>query len=230
MPRRRRRWRAAPGGQVPPELRLAYGARALTLGRAVFSLLPSPRHCESPCPACRGRVASGCLACRRWEHLLRDGDPVAYRRLITRAVCAIAADDLSAPPPPRYTPGNSGHSQARLVREMMKSIVADQSHGTKNVLCNGLHEGGQSICISDLVSSSSWSILLHRIGDLLMCYLLRCTSIFLPVKKNDYFQVSGVPLNVVLRNPIFASTVARKHQPQTTKAKCHTVSIYFQIL
>uniref|UniRef100_A0A0E0BRK3 Telomerase reverse transcriptase n=1 Tax=Oryza glumipatula TaxID=40148 RepID=A0A0E0BRK3_9ORYZ len=172
MPRRRRR-RAAPGGQVPPELRLAYGARALTLGRAVFSLLPSPRHRESPCPACRGRVASGCLACRRWEHLLRDGDPVAYRRLITRAVCAIAADDLSAPPPPRYTPGNSGHSQARLVREMMKSIVADQSHGTKNVLCNGLHEGGQSICISDLVSSSSWSILLHRIGDLLMCYLLR---------------------------------------------------------
>ncbi|XP_052138361.1 telomerase reverse transcriptase isoform X5 [Oryza glaberrima] len=223
MPRWRRR-RVAPGGQVPPELRLAYGARALTLGRAVFSLLPSPRHRESPCPACRGRVASGCLACRRWEHLLRDGDPVAYRRLITRAVCAIAADDLSAPPPPRYTPGNSGHSQARLVREMMKSIVADQSHGTKNVLCNGLHEGGQSICISDLVSSSSWSILLHRIGDLLMCYLLRCTSIFLPVKKNDYFQVSGVPLNVVLRNPIFASTVARKHQPQTTKAKCHTVA------
>ncbi|XP_052138358.1 telomerase reverse transcriptase isoform X2 [Oryza glaberrima] len=225
MPRWRRR-RVAPGGQVPPELRLAYGARALTLGRAVFSLLPSPRHRESPCPACRGRVASGCLACRRWEHLLRDGDPVAYRRLITRAVCAIAADDLSAPPPPRYTPGNSGHSQARLVREMMKSIVADQSHGTKNVLCNGLHEGGQSICISDLVSSSSWSILLHRIGDLLMCYLLRCTSIFLPVKKNDYFQVSGVPLNVVLRNPIFASTVARKHQPQTTKAKCHTCYLW----
>lgn len=73
-------------------------------------------------------------------------------------------------------------------------------------------------------------LFVFQIGDLLMCYLLRCTSIFLPVKKNDYFQVSGVPLNVVLRNPIFASTVARKHQPQTTKAKCHTVSIYFQIL
>ncbi len=29
---------------------------------------------------------------------------------------------------------------SQLVREMMKSIVADQSHGTKNVLCNGLHE------------------------------------------------------------------------------------------
>uniref|UniRef100_A0A0E0MLK1 Telomerase reverse transcriptase n=1 Tax=Oryza punctata TaxID=4537 RepID=A0A0E0MLK1_ORYPU len=172
MPRRRRR-RAASGGQVPPELRLAYGARALTLGRAVFSLLPSPRHRESPCPACRGRAASGCLACRRWEHLLRDGDPVAYRRLITRAVCAVAADDLSVPPPPRYTPGNSGHSQARLVREMMKSLVADQSRRTKNVLCHDLHEGGQTICISDLVSSSSWNILLHRIGDLVMCYLLR---------------------------------------------------------
>ncbi|KAF0889778.1 hypothetical protein E2562_031457 [Oryza meyeriana var. granulata] len=109
MPRRRRR--AASGGRVPPELRLAYGARALPLGRAVFSLLPSPRQRESPCPACRGRAASGCLVCRLWEHLLRDGDPVAYRRLVTRAVCAVAAD---APPPPRYTPGNSGHSQARV--------------------------------------------------------------------------------------------------------------------
>ncbi|XP_040385217.1 telomerase reverse transcriptase isoform X2 [Oryza brachyantha] len=114
----------------------------------------------------------------------------------------------------------------QLVREMIKLIVANQSCTSKNVLCNGLREGGQTICISDLVSSSSWNILLHRIGDLLMCYLLRHTSIFLCVKKNDYFQVSGVPLNVVMRNPIFATTVARKRQAQTTKAKCHTCYLW----
>nr|CAB3461941.1 unnamed protein product [Digitaria exilis] len=107
--RRRRRHGGSRGG-APPELRLAYGARARTLGAAVLSLLPPPLPQGAPCPACRGGAAAGCLACRRWAYLLRDGDPVAYRGLVTRAVCAVAA----APPPPRYTPGSAGHSQAKV--------------------------------------------------------------------------------------------------------------------
>uniref|UniRef100_M8BL39 Telomerase reverse transcriptase n=1 Tax=Aegilops tauschii TaxID=37682 RepID=M8BL39_AEGTA len=82
--------------------------------------------------------------------------------------------------------------------------------------------GGQA----NLVSSSSWNILLHRklvvfqIGDLLMCYILRHSAVFLPIKKSDYFQVTGVPLNIVLHKPIFASTMARKQQSRSTKVKC----------
>ncbi|TVT97093.1 hypothetical protein EJB05_57678, partial [Eragrostis curvula] len=210
-PRRRGSRRCA-----PPELRLAYGARARPLGRAVLSLLPPPLPPGEPCPACRS--SAGCLACRRWAHLLRDGDPVAYRRLVTRAVCAVTPAG-AAPPPPRYTPGNAGHSQAKLVRETIKSIMTDQSGTTNNVLCVGCRKGGQSSCVGDLVSSSSWDILLHRIGDLLMCYILRYSSIFLSVKKNDYIQVAGRPLNAVLQRPIFASATARNQQPHSKKEK-----------
>uniref|UniRef100_A0A0A8YRM2 Telomerase reverse transcriptase n=1 Tax=Arundo donax TaxID=35708 RepID=A0A0A8YRM2_ARUDO len=88
--------------------------------------------------------------------------------------------------------------------------MADRSCTTKNVLSSGCREGGQARCISELVSSSSWDILLHRIGDLLMCYILRHSSIFLPVKKSDLFQVTGPRLNVVLQKPISASSMAKK--------------------
>ncbi|XP_048541234.1 telomerase reverse transcriptase [Triticum urartu] len=213
----RRRRRRAFGGR--PEVRLAYGSRARPLGRAILALLPPPPPPGAPCPVCRG-AASGCLACRRWAHLLRDGDPVAYRRLVTRAVCAVEPAP-AAPLPPRYTPGNAGHSQGQLVRETIKWILTDRSCRTKNVLCNGIHQGGQA----NLVSSSSWNILLHRIGDLLMCYILRHSSVFLPIKKSDYFQVTGVPLNIVLHKPIFASTMARKQQSRSTKVKCPTCHV-----
>ncbi|XP_022680511.1 telomerase reverse transcriptase isoform X2 [Setaria italica] len=221
MARRRRR---ASRGSAPPELRLAYGARARTLGRAVLSLLPPPPPQGAPCPACRGGGGAGCLACRRWAHLLRDGDPVAYCGLVTRAVCAVAPAG-AAPPPPRYTPGNAGHSQAKLVRETIKSIMADRACTTKNILCSDCRGGGQTGCVSELVSSSSWDILLHRIGDLLMCYILRHSSIFLPVKKNVFFQVTGLPLNVLLQKPIFTSTMGKHQQPQSTKQRCPMFSL-----
>ncbi|CAD6211237.1 unnamed protein product [Miscanthus lutarioriparius] len=220
MTRRRRRGGAR--GRVPRELQQAYGALARTLGHAVLSLLPPPQPADTPCSAaCRGRGGAGCLACRRWGYLLRDGDPVAYRNLITRAVCAVAPAG-SAPAPPRYTPGNAGHSQAKLVREMIKSIMAGRAWTTTNVLSSGCRAGGQTTCVSELVSSSSWDILLHRIGDLLMCYILRHSSIFLPVKKNGFFQVTGLPLN---QKPMFAS-MSKNQQPQSTKGKylcylCH---------
>ncbi|WVZ96854.1 hypothetical protein U9M48_042437 [Paspalum notatum var. saurae] len=218
--RRRRRPRRGSGGtgRVPPELHRAYGTRARTLGHAVLSLLPPPPPPGTPCPVCRS--GAGCLACRRWAHLLREGDTVAYRSLVTRAVCAVAPD---APPPPRYTPGNAGHSQSMLVREIIKSIMMeDRACTTKNVLCSGSREGGQPRCLStrDLVSSSSWDILLHRIGDLLMCYILRHSSIFLPVKKNIFFQVTGLALNVVLQKTISMSTKAKYRQPQSMIEKC----------
>ncbi|CAL5093865.1 unnamed protein product [Urochloa decumbens] len=219
----RRRRRRGSRGSGPPELRLAYGARARTLGRAVLSLLPPPPLPGAPCPACRGggsgSGSAGCLACCRWAHLLREGDPVAYRGLVTRAVCALAPTG-AAPPPPRYTPGNAGHSQAKLVRETVKSIMADRACTTKNVLCSSAREGGQTGCVSELLSSSSWDILLHRIGDLLMCYILRHSSIFLPVKKNVFFQVTGLPLNVLLQKPISASTMGKNRQPQFSKQRC----------
>nr|TKW28415.1 hypothetical protein SEVIR_3G315403v2 [Setaria viridis]TKW28416.1 hypothetical protein SEVIR_3G315403v2 [Setaria viridis] len=98
--------------------------------------------------------------------------------------------------------------------------MADRACTTKNILCSDCRGGGQTGCVSELVSSSSWDILLHRIGDLLMCYILRHSSIFLPVKKNVFFQVTGLPLNVLLQKPIFTSTMGKHQQPQSTKQRC----------
>ncbi|CAM0871602.1 unnamed protein product [Alopecurus aequalis] len=212
----RRRRRRAFGRR--PELRLAYGSGTRPLGAAILALLPPPTPGAAPCPACRG-AAAGCLACRRWAHLLRAGDPVAYRRLVTRAVCAVQRTP-APPPPPRYTPGNGGHSQAQLVREATKGIWTDSFGKATNVLCNGLRRGGLA---GNLVSSPSWDILLQRIGDLLMCYILMHSSIFLPFRKSDYLQVTGVPLNIVLQKHIASSmTMLRKQKPRSVKAKCHT--------
>lgn len=98
--------------------------------------------------------------------------------------------------------------------------MAERNCTTKNVLCSGLRGGGQGRCVNELISSSSWDILLHRIGDLLMCYILRHSSIFLSVKKNVFFQVTGLALNVVLQKTVSMSTMAKKRQPQSTIEKC----------
>jgi telomerase reverse transcriptase len=60
-----------------------------------------------------------------------------------------------------------------------------------------------------------------------MCYILRHSSIFLPVKKNVFFQVTGLPLNDFLQKPMFASA-AKNQQPQSTKGK-YLVRNYVQL-
>ncbi|GJM87552.1 hypothetical protein PR202_ga03519 [Eleusine coracana subsp. coracana] len=118
---------------APPELRLAYGPRARPLGRAILSLLPPPPPPGAPCPTCHSSV--GCLACRRWAHLLRESDPVAYRRLVTRAVCAVAPAG-AAPLPPRYTPGNAGHSQAKVSSSSLCLCIPSMFRALGSRFCN----------------------------------------------------------------------------------------------
>ncbi|OQU92566.1 hypothetical protein SORBI_3001G366300 [Sorghum bicolor] len=101
---------------------------------------------------------------------------------------------------------------------MIKLMMADRTWRTTNVLSSGFHAGAQTTCASELVSSLSWEILLQRIGDLLMCYILRHSSIFVPVKKDGFFQVTGLPLNVFLQKPMFAD-MTKNQQPQSTKGK-----------
>ncbi|KAG2584819.1 hypothetical protein PVAP13_6KG343900 [Panicum virgatum] len=52
----------------------------------------------------RWNVAGGCLACRRWTHLLRADDTVAYCGLVTCAACTVAPAGVVSSPP-RYKPG-----------------------------------------------------------------------------------------------------------------------------
>ena len=66
-----------------------------------------------------------------------------------------------------------------------------------------------------------------QIGDLLMCYILRHSSIFLPVKKSTFFQVTGLPLNVLLQKPISTSTMGKNQRPQSTEQRCPMVRNYW---
>ncbi|XP_070031847.1 telomerase reverse transcriptase isoform X2 [Nicotiana tomentosiformis] len=48
--------------------------------------------------------------------------------------------------------------------------------------------------IVELLTSPAWSLLLKRIGDVLMVYLLKNTSIFFRLPRNKHRQVAGVPI------------------------------------
>ncbi|CAI8600655.1 unnamed protein product [Vicia faba] len=56
----------------------------------------------------------------------------------------------------------------------------------------------QSTCSSpnvNLLSCASWCLLLSRVGDDFMVYLLKNTSIFLPASHGKHYQVGGPPIS-----------------------------------
>jgi len=54
---------------------------------------------------------------------------------------------------------------------------------------------------TELLKGEAWQLLLSRIGDILMLYLLMHTSLFLPLPNGCFLQVTGVPIAEVL-NPL----------------------------
>ncbi|XP_078182261.1 telomerase reverse transcriptase-like [Carex rostrata] len=180
MARRKR----AKKGSVHPILRSAYGNRARNLKDTILSLLPpSPQscHCDS----------TGCLRCRGADHLLCQGDSTTYRHLISYAQCALSSD-APAPPAVYSVPQRS---QRQIVRNTMELMKRNRSSNS-NLLCKSYDmDTGTSLSV-ELLSSSDWSLLLDRIGDLLMEYLLRHCSIFVPNGRsiNGFIQVTGTPL------------------------------------
>ncbi len=47
---------------------------------------------------------------------------------------------------------------------------------------------------TDLLKGEPWQLLLSRIGDTLMLYLLMHTSLFLPLPNGCFLQVTGPPI------------------------------------
>ncbi|RVX02947.1 Telomerase reverse transcriptase [Vitis vinifera] len=56
-------------------------------------------------------------------------------------------------------------------------------------ICNNLSS------IVELLTSSAWGLLLERVGDDIMVYLLKHTSIFLPLPHKMHCQVAGPPIS-----------------------------------
>ncbi|GMQ09701.1 hypothetical protein CsSME_00052977 [Camellia sinensis var. sinensis] len=47
----------------------------------------------------------------------------------------------------------------------------------------------------ELLTCLAWALLLRRVGDGIMVYLLKYTSIFLPLPRKQHYQVAGFPIS-----------------------------------
>ncbi|GAV67018.1 RVT_1 domain-containing protein/Telomerase_RBD domain-containing protein [Cephalotus follicularis] len=177
MPKQRR---------VPEVLWRLFRDKAQTLAHAIISLIPqqSAENCR-----CKGRRCLQCDGPDALSFLLRPDDPSGYRNLLNRCFVVVDPNALCVP---EFTPG-SRWSQHQIVERTIEMILCEQSK-TSNVLCNGFDRCNHSSPIVELLTSSAWDILLKRVGDNIMVYLLRCTSIFLPLPHKKHHQVAGPPI------------------------------------
>ncbi|KAL3721420.1 hypothetical protein ACJRO7_033851 [Eucalyptus globulus] len=187
MPRKRR---------VPHVLWRLFRDRARPLVDAIVELLPPPPpppEAEEHCRWCGGRRCLGC-ACGGGgaavaSFLLRADDPAEYRRLLTRCFVVVGGD---APPLSDLSP-LARWSQRQIVLRTIEVVFSENS-ASGNVISNGFSKDDHSSVVVELLTSSAWCLLLERVGDSVMMYLLKCASIFLPYPCKKHFQVAGLPI------------------------------------
>ncbi|WVY99367.1 hypothetical protein V8G54_025437 [Vigna mungo] len=167
---------------VPGVLWRMFRHRARTLSDTVTSLLPPPpKLCR-----CDGRCCLGCTLDAK-SFLLRPDDPSDYHKLLTQCYVVVSEN---APSLPFFAP-LSGLSQDQVVKRTIEQMLHRREPAVSNVLCSGYDRIKCSSRTVELLSSASWSLLLSRVGDDFMIYLLRNTSIFLPAPLGNHHQVGG---------------------------------------
>ncbi|CAA7389366.1 unnamed protein product [Spirodela intermedia] len=119
---------------------------------------------------CRGR---GCVRCGGSSFLLRQEDGPDYRQLLNRCFCVVS------PGAPELTDlcYRGEWTQRLIVRYTVESLIG-RSHSYDNVLREGYDE----------------------IGESAMTFLLKYSSIFIPLPTNNHHQVTGPLLNKVLQS------------------------------
>ncbi|XP_028755559.1 telomerase reverse transcriptase [Neltuma alba] len=173
--------------RVPELLWRLFRDRARPMAETIVALLPPPPPSPEDC-LCKGVHCLGCSA-DPMLFLLRPDDSSDYRKLLCR--CFVVVSD-NAPSFSLFIP-QSRWSQREIVRRTIEMMGCGKEpfSAVGNVLGSGYV---QSRCFSptlELLSCSPWDVLLSRVGDDLMIYLLRNTSIFLPVSHMKYHQVAG---------------------------------------
>ncbi|XP_068499020.1 telomerase reverse transcriptase isoform X5 [Phaseolus vulgaris] len=163
---------------VPGVLWRMFRHRARTLSDTVTSLLPPPPQlCR-----CNGRRCLGCTLDAK-SFLLRPDDPSDYRKLLSQCYVVVSEN---APSLPVFVP-LSGLSQNQVVKRTIEQMLHQRVPADSNSKCSSL--------TVELLSSASWCLLLSRVGDDFMIYLLRNTSIFLATPLGKHHQVGGPPIS-----------------------------------
>ncbi|CAN0862426.1 Telomerase reverse transcriptase, partial [Linum grandiflorum] len=182
--------------RIPQVLWKLFEKRVRNLANTLVSLIPHPSSLSPPsCSCISSPPPSGCLRCTTGERaklfLLRPDDPPDYRKLLT--LCYVVVD-VNAPPLRNFCTDNRW-PQIEIVRRAIETVRYQQNRAAGNVMFIGYDQRNRSSPITELLDANVWRLLLKRVGDELMLYLLKHASIFLPLPCMTYQQVAGLPIS-----------------------------------
>ncbi|CAM6098970.1 unnamed protein product [Calypogeia fissa] len=150
------------------------------------------------------RIGAAELRTRAEERLIGDGDPPEYRTLLKKSYAVMAETVPSL--------GRVSFEQRWTQEQIVDRVIVlqfQQEDKPSHVLCAGYRKlrpsgvdssqrrsppGLECVCENssvDIVNSPSWKILLSRVGDLIMLYVLTHAAVFSPLPNNCFLQVSG---------------------------------------
>ncbi|KAL3653267.1 hypothetical protein CASFOL_002948 [Castilleja foliolosa] len=178
--------------RVPEVLWRLFRSRARTLADTILALIPPPPPLEMGAQCrCRGRRCLSCCEGDAMSFLLRPGDPADYRKLLTGCFVVVSEN---APLPPSVFDPHCRWSQREIVRRSIELIMQEQP-SSSNLICCSYDEDNRSSDAVETLTSSKWTVLLKRVGDAMMMYLLKHTSLFLPLPRKKFHQISGFPIS-----------------------------------
>ncbi|XP_073027919.1 telomerase reverse transcriptase isoform X3 [Primulina eburnea] len=172
--------------RVPEVLWRLFHNSARTLAETILALVPPP---PAEC-RCRGRRCLSCMCDQAMSFILGPEDPPEYRKLLTGCYAVVSEN---APPIPVFDP-HCRWPQREIVRRSIEMILYEEP-SSSNLICCGYDKANRSSGIIDILMSPAWILLLTRVGDALMMYLLKYTSIFLPLPRHKHHQIIGFPIS-----------------------------------
>ncbi|KAE8707332.1 Alpha chain of nascent polypeptide associated complex [Hibiscus syriacus] len=172
-------------GKEPIVLRKMYRDNVRSLATTITSIIYRPPR-PFTCTLCEG---ISCLRCCEdpMAFLLRPDDPLDYISLLND--CFVVVNDDA--PYLDFHPDQLWDQKKIVVRAIERSC---QGSKPPNVIFSGYNKLNESSQIVECLTSSAWNILLGRVGDECMFYLLRHTSIFVPISDKKHLQVVGSPV------------------------------------
>ncbi|KAL2514504.1 Telomerase reverse transcriptase [Forsythia ovata] len=175
--------------RVPEVLWRLFHHKARTLAETILSLVPPPPATAAAC-RCKGRRCLSCSGDDAMSFLLRPNDPPDYRKLLTKCFVVVSEN---APPLTVFDP-QCRWSQLEIVTRTIE-MISYELPSSNNIICCSYDKNTRSSSVVDILTSSAWSFLLRRVGDTLMVYLLKHTSVFLPLLGKKHHQVAGFPIS-----------------------------------
>ena len=129
--------------------------------------------------------------------LSQPGDPAAYTETLLQHTL-VWLPPSAAPLPQRLTLQQHS-SQAEVLKRAVEVLVRSSAKSS-NLLClgfaKGMHGAEQRSAntTTPTLCAPPWPLLLSRLGDVLMLYLLLHACIFVPLPNRCYLQVAGPPV------------------------------------